>query len=76
MTTLIKIGNNKIRVFVKGASEIILERCVSLKTDKGLVPITPSKVESIKRDIIVKYADRALRTLAVAYKDIDYDPNY
>lgn len=64
------------RIYVKGASEIILEKCTNIKTDKALVPITPSKAEGIKRDIIIKYADRALRTLAIAYKDVNYDPNY
>lgn len=29
MTILVKLPNNKIRVYVKGASESILEKCVN-----------------------------------------------
>lgn len=73
MTIVVKINKETMRVFVKGASEIILEKCTSLRLENQTALINPNKFDTIKRDIITKYADRSLRTLAIAYKDMKFD---
>ncbi|KAL4435781.1 hypothetical protein ABPG74_015749 [Tetrahymena malaccensis] len=76
MTVLIRLPNNRIRIYVKGASETILEKCANqiIKSEPFFKPI--EDVSKIKQQIILKYSNEAFRTLALAYKDIDYNPNY
>ncbi|EGR29603.1 hypothetical protein IMG5_152530 [Ichthyophthirius multifiliis] len=76
MTTLIKLDEQTIRVLVKGASEVILEKCKKVLTAEQIKSIESGKRESIKRDIIQRYADKSLRTLALAYKDIPFTNMY
>ena len=61
MTTIHKIGN-KYRVITKGAPDILVDRCI--KIDKN-------KVQKDNLDM----ANKALRVIAVAYKDIDNLPS-
>ena len=61
MTTIHKIGN-KYRVITKGAPDILVNRCI--KIDKN-------KVQKDNLDM----ANKALRVIAVAYKDIDNMPS-
>eukprot|EP00300_Choanocystis_sp_HF-7_P018086 c1992_g1_i1.p1 GENE.c1992_g1_i1~~c1992_g1_i1.p1 ORF type:complete len:1020 (-),score=308.18 c1992_g1_i1:52-3084(-) len=58
----------KYRVFVKGASEVVLKLCKDVQVAKGQAPFDFSKVE---QEIIQTFADEALRTLCLAYRDID-----
>jgi magnesium-transporting ATPase (P-type) len=52
MTTLIKLNDQTIRVLVKGASEILLEKCKKVLTADCIKNIEIGKRESIKKDII------------------------
>ena len=57
--------------YVKGAPEIILAHCNKIATKEGIVDI-----ESYRKDIenqLNKYNNKAMRTLALAYKDADPD---
>jgi Ca2+-transporting ATPase len=78
MTTITQIKENsapsttqsEYRVHVKGASEIVLESCKHYINNKG-------EVQDLSKEAIVKfngiistYADKALRTIAIAYRDI------
>ncbi len=59
--------NNKDTSFVKGAPEIILDKCSQLRKDDEIVPLD----ENTKNKILEKnhsYAEKALRVLALAYK--------
>ena len=61
------IESGKIVSFTKGAPDIILDRCVSIFTDGGAVPLTDTK----KAEILLtnhSFAKRALRVLAFAYR--------
>ena len=64
------------RILVKGASEIVLEKCIKVFTAQNIKNIDTGKRDSIKKDIIQRYADKALRTLALAYKDVQYTLAY
>ena len=63
MTTIHKI-NNKYRIITKGAPDVLLERCEITTNEKIKVQNENSKM-----------AKKALRVIAVAYKDVEYLPN-
>ena len=63
MTTIHKI-NNKYRIITKGAPDVLLERCEITTSEKLKVQNENSKM-----------AKKALRVIAVAYKDVEYLPN-
>ena len=64
MTTIHRIGN-KYRVITKGAPDILLERCNKEIKEREAF----SKLKIQKQNL--KMAQRALRVIAVAYKDIE-----
>ena len=71
MTTIHKLGN-KYRVITKGAPDVLLERCkkqISSTTQNSLL----QKSEIQKQNL--KMAEKALRVIAVGYKDLDFLPN-
>jgi magnesium-transporting ATPase (P-type) len=59
MSVIVKCPDNKIRLYCKGADSIIRER-ISLNPD----------IISITDDYLLQYAQKGLRTLMVAYKEI------
>lgn len=68
------------RILLKGASEKILASCTSYVNAEGqVVPLTDEMKQKINNDVIVNYAKQALRTIGVAYKDLqagDGGPNH
>jgi len=71
MSTLVqhKAGS---RLFVKGASEIILGMCDSYLDPTGKEkPLTAEDKEHMKSKVIENLAAEGLRTLSIAYKDLD-----
>jgi magnesium-transporting ATPase (P-type) len=79
MMTLVYLQkNNNIRVYVKGASEVILENCTKLVSSNGEVMLNTPQKEQIKTNVIEKFAsnnniinkDQSLRTISMAYKDL------
>ena len=62
MTTIHKLENGKYRVITKGAPDILLHKCVGVYKEK------------MAREN-EKMANKALRVIAVTYKDMDYLPN-
>ena len=68
MTTIHRIGN-KYRVITKGAPDVLLERCNKEIEEREAF----SKLKIQKQNL--KMAQRALRVIAVAYKDIGILPN-
>ncbi|KAG0941813.1 hypothetical protein G6F57_007328 [Rhizopus arrhizus] len=78
MTTVTKTKENSARtktqsdyrIHVKGASEIVLEACTSYVDREGK-PQKLTKENIVKwNGIISNYADQALRTIALAYRDV------
>ena len=67
--------DSKVRVYVKGAPEYVVDKCTSYFTKDGAVEeADDSKRELwLDRTIIGWYAKSGLRTLALAYKDYDVD---
>ena len=71
MTTIHKLGN-KYRIITKGAPDVLLERCkkqISSTTQNSIL----QKSEIQKQNL--KMAEKALRVIAVGYKDLEFLPN-
>ncbi len=62
MTTIHKLENGKYRVITKGAPDVLLNRCIGIQKEKILRENE-------------KMANKALRVISVAYKDIESLPN-
>ena len=59
------------RLYHKGASELVLAECSHYIDAQGQrQPITDGKNKQIK-DVIEMYADKALRTIGLAYRDLE-----
>ncbi|GMP86719.1 hypothetical protein CsSME_00039394 [Camellia sinensis var. sinensis] len=75
MSVLVALPDGGLRAFCKGASEIILKMCDKIVNSSG-EPVHMSEEQT--RDatnVINSFASEALRTLCLAYKDIDGDFN-
>ena len=61
MTTIHRLEKNKYRIITKGAPDVLLNRCIGV--DKA-------KVQKENEQM----ANKALRVIAIAYKDVDILP--
>ncbi len=72
MATMVKLGDKRYRMYVKGASEILLEKCTRILQDptKAIsdVLVTPENMDNLKQTID-EYASRSLRTIGLLYRD-------
>lgn len=69
MSTINKIDNKKY-VYTKGGLDSILDRCVGIEINNKVEPITMGHIDELKR-IESNEAEKALRLLAFAYKEVD-----
>ena len=72
MTTVHNVGGKFIQ-YTKGAPDEILMRCTKILTADGVKPL----VDEARADILANnkaMADKALRVLAAAYKELDAEP--
>lgn len=58
------------RAFVKGAPDVLLERCTQILRADGVVPVS-SRDRQLVIDTIAGMAKGALRVVAAAYRDLD-----
>ncbi|XP_050230479.1 calcium-transporting ATPase 4, plasma membrane-type-like [Mercurialis annua] len=71
MSVLVALPEGSFRVYCKGASEIVLKMCNRVVDDSGnSVPLSEEQVGNVS-DIINSFACDALRTLCLAFKDLD-----
>ncbi|XP_060177443.1 putative calcium-transporting ATPase 11, plasma membrane-type [Lycium barbarum] len=77
MSVLIALPDGKIRAFCKGAAEIIFKTCDRFIDLNGeIVHLTENRTRNTM-DVINEFTSEALRTLCLAYKDIEdgYEKN-
>ncbi|KAK9451888.1 uncharacterized protein V1518DRAFT_409830 [Limtongia smithiae] len=75
-------GRKKFRLFVKGASEIVLAHSTSYISDIAgtserdgyTVKFMPSDVRMSMDALITSYAEKSLRTIGLSYNDFDFWP--
>ncbi|KAJ6713326.1 CATION TRANSPORTING ATPASE [Salix purpurea] len=72
MSVLVSLpDSSRVRAFCKGASEIVLKMCDNILTSDGkAVPLSENQRQKIT-DVINGFACEALRTLCLAFKDIE-----
>jgi P-type Ca2+ transporter type 2A len=68
MSVLVRRSDGRVSLLVKGAPESVLERSTSVLVRGQLVPLTPQLRQAISHQV-ASYAQRGLRTLALAYTD-------
>ncbi|EAU88040.2 calcium-transporting ATPase [Coprinopsis cinerea okayama7 len=68
MSVLVRL-NGTGALFAKGAPESILERCTSVLVNGKTIPLTP-QLRSTLLDRTLGYGSQGLRTLALAYRDV------
>ncbi|KAI9763950.1 MAG: hypothetical protein M1840_008984 [Geoglossum simile] len=77
MASIVKLDDGRYRMYVKGASEILLEKCDKIiqspSTDISETRLTKDNYEALSR-IISTYASRSLRTIALLYRDFEQWP--
>ncbi|XXG95693.1 plasma membrane calcium [Hypoxylon texense] len=77
MGIVVQLENGAARLYVKGASEIVLRKCSSIirdpTRDTTTATITIDDKEVIK-DLIENYANRSLRTIGIVYRDFEKWP--
>ncbi|XP_047314416.1 putative calcium-transporting ATPase 11, plasma membrane-type, partial [Impatiens glandulifera] len=73
MSVLVALPNGSQRAYVKGASEIILKMCDKMVIGDGEVISMSNEQEMFVTDVINRFASEALRTLCLAYKDVNDD---
>ncbi|KAL2755929.1 hypothetical protein ACRALDRAFT_1050792 [Sodiomyces alcalophilus JCM 7366] len=77
MGIVVPLPGGRARLYVKGASEIVLNKCTQIfgdpSADASLVPMTAEDHKSIN-SLIHSYASRSLRTIGLAYRDFDRWP--
>ncbi len=71
MSTLHHITGTYV-MMTKGAPDVLLARCVSVKTDAGIVPITDALCDEIQKQN-ADFSSHGLRVLAFAEKNIGED---
>jgi len=70
MATMIRLENGQLRLCVKGASENILKYSSQMKSgDESIKPLTEELRNDISEKVIQVFAEQALRTIGIAYKD-------
>ncbi|OQE44983.1 hypothetical protein PENCOP_c002G02465 [Penicillium coprophilum] len=74
MITVVRLPSGLHRLYVKGAPEILLEKCVTTvaQPTQGLdtTPITKDGIDQILQEVS-QYASRSLRTIAICFRDVE-----
>jgi len=72
MSTCWKIDENRVRVYIKGATEVMLEKAMRLLQKDGEFKRMSSELaEQILKSVVKNFAKKTLRTIGVGYKDIE-----
>lgn len=77
MGVVVQLPNGKARLYVKGASEIVLAQCTSMlrdpSSDMSIATLGQEHKETVEK-LIEHYASQSLRTIGIVYKDFDKWP--
>lgn len=69
-TVIRKMSDGKLRAFINGAPDVLLERCTNLYTSTGVRPMTDEDRQNIVAQNTAM-AQQALRVLGSAWRDLD-----
>jgi Ca2+-transporting ATPase len=77
MGVVVQLDKGQYRLYVKGASEILLEKCTAIIRDPTKEPASSHMTDDNRQtltNLIDNYASRSLRTIAMIYRDFDKWP--
>ncbi|KAI1497067.1 calcium-translocating P-type ATPase [Biscogniauxia marginata] len=78
MATVVKLPDGRFRAYVKGASEIVLDKCTRTIADPSSGDLSSVEMTEEDREIfnqtIASYAGQALRTIGTTYRDFESWP--
>lgn len=77
MAVVIKLADGKFRMFVKGASEILVSKCTKIvrdPTDGLSETAVTEQIQDTLGQVVTTYASRSLRTIGLIYKDFEQWP--
>jgi Ca2+-transporting ATPase len=77
MGVVVQLDKGQYRLYVKGASEILLEKCTAIIRDPTKEPASSHMTDDNRQtltNLIDNYASRSLRTIAMIYRDFDRWP--
>lgn len=78
MATVVKLPNGEFRAYVKGASEILLDKCTSVIANPNSSEISTIPLSAEDREMflqmITSYAGQTLRTICSSYRDFESWP--
>lgn len=78
MATVTKLPNDSYRMYVKGASEILLAKCTRILRDPTQMSLRSSGLTKNQYDMLADaiawYASKSLRTIGMVYRDFDCWP--
>lgn len=61
---------DKVRILIKGAAEMVLERCTRILTREGQSTLSLDQKGDIQKSVLSHYNQQAYRSLGFAYKDV------
>lgn len=77
MGIVVQLPNGGARLYVKGASEILLAKCTQVladpSADESVAPLSKRDVSAISK-LIETYASRSLRTIGICHRDFEMWP--
>ncbi|CAF3597806.1 unnamed protein product [Rotaria sp. Silwood1] len=74
MSTVIQRPDSIVRMYTKGASEIVLKKCKTILNRNGdIVPFSNIDYDHLVRTVIEPMACDGLRTICIAYRDFSSD---
>lgn len=75
MATVIKLPNGKYRVYVKGASEILLKQCTKVLDNSSGSELSAADMTAEDKEMFAQtidsYAGQTLRTIGSSFRDFD-----
>jgi P-type Ca2+ transporter type 2C len=77
MGVVLQLDKGHYRLYVKGASEILLEKCLAIIRDPTKEPTISQMTDDNRQtltNLIDNYASRSLRTIAMVYRDFERWP--
>ncbi|CAF0953793.1 unnamed protein product [Adineta steineri] len=70
MSTVIQRPDSTVRMYIKGASDIILNKCTTILNQNGeIIPFSSIDYDSLEETVIEPMGSCALRTVCLAYRD-------
>jgi P-type Ca2+ transporter type 2C len=70
MTVLRKLADGRLQAMVKGAPDILLQRCTHILSAGGVRPISARDVQQVSTKL-AEMTESALRVLAAAYREVE-----